>query len=365
MSNSTVDGRLSSPGNKKFQDANFHPATYAFTSKSPFYPNTSAYNSSSHPNKFLNAFEPAISKPTLNNQSNNKLSLPTSDLSISPSSSSPPPNDSEVDQVFYNPCNSAKTEDLFNNTINRSFSNILNDDLSRFENSLEIDETFYSNDRIHQEFQSSSTYQQRYSYNLKPDINFNPEYSTNIFINYDNPSKLAPAPRPRNLFPPKNLHSKSVGKHSHDQEYANSVPSSIVDSSNTYSKTTNRYSVEYTSIPSRVRSINEQTKNSCIYLNGNTGTESPCVGSISPGFQQEDSTNSESSKIFDSYHPYNYTGNQIDYTNSRNRNNAVHSTNTTDGIGSDDFLYRRPGATPNQYSRLATNHHMSQQVSFF
>ena len=368
MSTSTADGRISSVNNKKFITANLHPTSYSPISKSDLAPNTSAYNSSSYSNKFLNAFEPASFKPSPNSQSGGQLSFPTSDLSISPSSNSPPPNDREADQVFYNPCNSAEAEHFFSHKNNNSSSNHLHDDSSGFENSLEYKETIYPYDSIHEESQSHSIQQQRYSHNSNYYGKSYPGYSTNIFINYEKPSKLTPTPAPRSSILSQNLYSQQAEKIPYDQKNADSVSSHLVDSSDKYNINTT----------SKDRTPREQNNYSCTYLGSDFNKEPPPVSRIKPSsckdndfregeicLQRNMTPNSENTKRHDDDRLSYYTGRHTSSRNPRKINNAAQSTNMTGQLGTNGVAYRRFGGSPNHYNQLAASQRISRQVSWF
>lgn len=128
----------------------------------------------------------------------------TSDLSTSPSSASPPPNDRDNDHVFYNPCNSARAHSFFTNhstDLYNSSNPSVND--STLDDSHDIQDTFYTNNYAGQKKQLNTEIKNIYS-NIDPLT----QHSTNILIRYHDSDRQSITPAPN--IPPKPTPRSSV-----------------------------------------------------------------------------------------------------------------------------------------------------------
>lgn len=126
----------------------------------------------------------------------------TSDLSTSPSSASPPPNDRDNDHVFYNPCNSARTNSFFSNHSTELYnSSNPSVEESTLDDSHDTQDTYNYKGHQNRQPERIATEIKRIYTNAEPYT----QHSTNILIRYHDQGRsstvsdpcLPPTPAPR------------------------------------------------------------------------------------------------------------------------------------------------------------------------
>ena len=220
----------------------------------------------------------------------------TSDISTSPSSSSPPPNDRDADHVFYNPCNSARASSFFSSNstdLYNSSNTSVND--STLDESHETTESYYTNYSRQQDRKlksKNSEFKEPFHNSEVPT-----QHSTNILIRYHNGNRPSsslddgspPTPVPRSSIISSVLSSNSSTHivQSYTPAYANTYFSS--SPATLQSNSSNQNSV---GIPTFKASANSNTQynsiNSPVYPNHGNQPHSNQVGGVEQNYNSSD-----------------------------------------------------------------------------